>query len=625
MRLLNLHIITEYKNLKNFKIDFDESSFIDVFVGKNGTGKSNLLEAVIEIFKHIFRLEDSISFDYKIVYNINGQNISIQSRSGVIVNDNGTTVPFPNNTLLPASILIYYSGHNEIIKDFTNSFNLKHKEKINSQRNNPNFNQEQARKFFNLDKDYKTILLATTLIQSDDLHLKRIIKDKLGIHQVGEEIKITFKKPEYASVEASFDEFVEESRFWGTEGYFRDVLNSIFNVNKIPNPSVRAEGRLGEGREEKYVLYRSFESFSEAFRQKSIFEIFITLDNLKTIGILEEIDVKVTLNTGKEISLGQFSDGQFQSVYILCLTEIFKDLNCISLLDEPDSFLHPEWQFNFFDQINEISNESTNSNHILMSSHSAITLIKFIKEKVGYFEFHETKGYINNKLPKKIAINKLSENLIKLHEQEQLLSIINTIQIENKPILFTEGKTDPLIIKSAYERLYPEEVIPFIPFYCFGHKSVSQIVRDHDVQSDMQGRPIFALFDFDKAFNTFNGFSDDYYINSHVDGLVKKLKDQEIYAMMLPVPDNGIKNQVINPDTGECYNDHSVMTIEHLFFDFVDGNKFQVDTSTPSNPKRFSSDKVDFAKNVVPSLPDEAFNVFKPLFDFIKSKIVLEN
>ncbi len=54
MRLKHVHIINEYKNLKNFKLDFDGKSFIDVFVGKNGTGKSNLFEALVEIFRHLF-------------------------------------------------------------------------------------------------------------------------------------------------------------------------------------------------------------------------------------------------------------------------------------------------------------------------------------------------------------------------------------------------------------------------------------------------------------------------------------------------------------------------------------------------------------------------------------------
>ncbi len=51
MRLKSL-TIGQYKNLKDFTLGFDGGSFVDVFVGKNGSGKSNLFEALIQIFRH---------------------------------------------------------------------------------------------------------------------------------------------------------------------------------------------------------------------------------------------------------------------------------------------------------------------------------------------------------------------------------------------------------------------------------------------------------------------------------------------------------------------------------------------------------------------------------------------
>lgn len=55
MRLKSL-TLSQYKNLKDFSLSFDGSSFIDVFVGKNGSGKSNLFEALILIFRHLYEL-----------------------------------------------------------------------------------------------------------------------------------------------------------------------------------------------------------------------------------------------------------------------------------------------------------------------------------------------------------------------------------------------------------------------------------------------------------------------------------------------------------------------------------------------------------------------------------------
>ncbi|WP_083915025.1 AAA family ATPase [Alkalispirochaeta alkalica] len=53
MRLKSIHI-GDYKNLKDFALNFNTACFIDIFVGKNGSGKSNLFEAIILIFKHLF-------------------------------------------------------------------------------------------------------------------------------------------------------------------------------------------------------------------------------------------------------------------------------------------------------------------------------------------------------------------------------------------------------------------------------------------------------------------------------------------------------------------------------------------------------------------------------------------
>ena len=333
--------------------------------------------------------------------------------------------------------------------------------------------------------------------------------------------------------------------------------------------------------------------------------------------------------SGKTIKIDQFSDGQFQSIYIYALTELFKDKNCITLLDEPDSFLHPEWQHKFLNQVNEISDASAKTNHVLMSSHSGITLIPFEKERVKYFDFKADGSTNNYPLIKRIAIEKLSNSLIGYNEQEQILSIVNTIQIENKPVLFTEGKTDPIIIKEAWNKLYPEDEIPFIPFYAFGHRFVAQIMQDPEVINDMNGLPIFGLFDFDKGFNTWNGFSKNDIETDIYKGLAKQIKSiegnppKEVYALMLPAPaDLEITNQVINPLTGNHWGDRSLMAVEHLFMHHPNlTDSFVIDESRPDGFKKFTGSKVRFAKDIVPTIEKEYFEVLEPMFEFIIDKI----
>ena len=52
--------LEEYKNLKDLTINFDEEHLITVLIGRNGTGKSNVLEALTVIFRDLLMEEDGV-------------------------------------------------------------------------------------------------------------------------------------------------------------------------------------------------------------------------------------------------------------------------------------------------------------------------------------------------------------------------------------------------------------------------------------------------------------------------------------------------------------------------------------------------------------------------------------
>ncbi|MFC1761024.1 AAA family ATPase [Planctomycetota bacterium] len=68
--------LKDFKNLKDFEVDFDESSTRQVVIGRNGVGKSNLLEALTWIFRDL-DLEEPSTFTYEIEYLCNGHYIKI--------------------------------------------------------------------------------------------------------------------------------------------------------------------------------------------------------------------------------------------------------------------------------------------------------------------------------------------------------------------------------------------------------------------------------------------------------------------------------------------------------------------------------------------------------------------
>jgi recombinational DNA repair ATPase RecF len=66
MRLDRLHI-PSYRNLRSFEIDLDESQPTTVLLGRNGTGKSNLIEAIVEILREL-ELGGAPAFAYTLDY-----------------------------------------------------------------------------------------------------------------------------------------------------------------------------------------------------------------------------------------------------------------------------------------------------------------------------------------------------------------------------------------------------------------------------------------------------------------------------------------------------------------------------------------------------------------------------
>jgi hypothetical protein len=290
------------------------------------------------------------------------------------------------------------------------------------------------------------------------------------------------------------------------------------------------------------------------------------------------------------------------------------------LLDEPDAFLHPEWQFEFLKQISAISGAEVERIHLLLSSHSAVTLIPHEKSKIKFFDIKNNTANCYD-LPKWIAIKKLSENQIKYCEHEKLLSIINTIQIAHKPVLFTEGSTDPTILTVGWKRLFDEDM-PFIPFYAFSCGYIKQLLTDNRIHNEMGGLPIFALFDFDEAFNQWNDLNGEEIETAPERGMIKKWRDGESYAFMLPVPNNPrIRAQVINPATAATFGGLSRCAIEHLFYGLQTTNAFFSDEPSPGGTSIvFHGDKTAFAKDIVPTLPDACFYPLKPMFDFIAAK-----
>lgn len=619
MRLTYLHI-GQYKNLRDFSLSFDGSSFIDVFVGKNGTGKSNLFEALIEIFRHIVeydRDKTPCDFNYRIDYEIDGKATEIGWNSGKLT-INSKDRKTIGKTPLPDNILIYYSGHNDTVANLVEQYEEAFRKRIKRA------NFDETRFFLGIGPEYKELLLAVLLMQSDTCKARQFICQKLGIETVASEVKVVLERPAYAA-DSRFDiELNDETdRYWKPEGIAKTFLDRLHRcINTASGSPVRSEGYFAS--DDRYVLYFGIDKIQREFSDLSPQELFRQLDNLKTLGMLAEITIPLQLENGVDASVSHFSDGQFQSVYIYSITELFKDRNCITLLDEPDSFLHPEWQFDFLKQIFEITEDAAKSNHVLMSSHSASTITSTSEKMINLFELDERQITVTKRKRSEI-IKTLSAGMITVTENEARLNISHALNSTSGAVLFTEGITDELIIDCAWSKLFPEERRPFEIQNAFDRIFLRNLFSRDELKKNHPGRTMVALFDFDEAFDDWNGLKKEKdECTDPFCGLSKQLKYAHHYAMLLPVPNNErLKPQALKPDdTPWGRGSDSHISIEHLFYESVNAAEWFKTEPTSCGGQRifFTGEKVKFAKELVPTLDAAAFEVFRPMFEFIKSK-----
>ena len=110
--------ISGYKNLKNMEMDFEEDVSLIAFIGDNGSGKSNVLEALTIIFSGL-SMKEKISFDFEVEYYIGQTKYLISNNAEVLSifkNEKKIRKLDPLNDLPPA-IFLYYCGNTRRLEE----------------------------------------------------------------------------------------------------------------------------------------------------------------------------------------------------------------------------------------------------------------------------------------------------------------------------------------------------------------------------------------------------------------------------------------------------------------------------------------------------------------------------
>lgn len=597
--------IDGYKNLKNFNMVFKDKVKIDLLIGINGSGKSNFIEAILEIFKSLITRTIS-SFEYEIEYRIGDKKISVCFKDGIL-SKNNRRCKYITSSSLPKNILIYYSGHNKKISYLIDEYWVEKRKTFT----------DKTPLLVSLGYEHRVILILLGFL-TDGENFKAIVSNNLKIDFTGQDVKFIFKKPIKANKLSAWNN--ENPKLWSVRSYLQDWFNKLYRIKSSPE-GISDEGYFSERNE--YILYCKIIDLKSLIGREGLFKFFKFLYELKSIEVLNEIDFKLTHKDGTYFNVHGFSDGEAQTLYYQSIIDLFGNEESLLLMDEPDAFLHPEWQLGFIKTFSDRDLFDISS-HVIINSHSASTISECVDGHINMFSVDANVASCK-KIDKGKAIKKLTSGLMVYERHAHILNILERIQYNGKPILFTEGITDPVIINTAWDMLY-DEPIPFTPFSAFNRTFLRHILKDEKIYKEYN-KPFFGLFDFDEAYHDWNALGaqeDGLEESDPLKGLCKRVEIGKNfvngYGFLLPVPENEIiQKQVIkDPTAKSTYEYKSVLTIELLFFGC--GNYYSEENAPGGKIIEFKGNKVSFAEKVVPSLGAEHFKVFLPMFEFIKAK-----
>jgi len=421
-------VLTDFKNLVGFEVDFDETSTRQVVVGRNGVGKSNLLEALTRIFRDLDLEEDS-EFGYEIEYLCNRHFVKVQAsqtnrkdckpniphqfkRQYWIAGEAecasvaaGTPRPYeqitesdffrrnrpvnrqPNpDRLLPLYVFGYYSG---AISRFAKIFE-KHEEKYFKEQI---AGVEAPLRFLFQAKPHHSQFALLAFYATHDSAAQKYLEVEFRILGL-DSMLFSLREPYWRqSKTAKHHRNTGDPRFWFAGGKVAPFLDSLFAHCFAPmSGAERIRISIGQEKtkERRYCFLpdqASLQAIAEGLSNK---EFFARLESLFFSDLVDEsgedVRIWIRLKDCKEpATFHDLAEGERQLLTVLGLMRFTVDKEALFLLDEPDTHLNPAWCLDYLDNLRNYGAEPPNS-QIIMTTHSPLTFGGMDKNEVVVME-----------------------------------------------------------------------------------------------------------------------------------------------------------------------------------------------------------------------------------------------
>lgn len=416
--------IDQYKNLNDFTIDFSQGHLITVLIGRNGTGKSNVLEVLTIIFRDLLTGEKKPNIKYRIAYEISDRWVFIDADPSRKVVYQAKTIrkgdqqePYqvgaffedlvgdPISRLklvgedsdhLPRFLFGYYSGESKRIKGLFYPYLKKYDDKLINN-NNPGL-----KRMFFAEPVHSNFVLLTFVVNHNGL-TEEFLQKRLGLEEGGiESVLFVLKQPYWYKKDAADG----DKRFWNAKGIVRDFLAKLYEYSLAPIRIKRREMyniRRSRTLEYLYLYLKDIHALKELASGKTFAEFFRDLESTHVSDLIDEVRIRIKLkkNDGS-VTFRELSEGEQQLLTVLGLLQFTSAEESLFLLDEPDTHLNPRWSVEYLRDIRNFlvdENDNSQTSHVILATHNPITVADLTKEQVQILKRDEETLHISAEEP----------------------------------------------------------------------------------------------------------------------------------------------------------------------------------------------------------------------------------
>ena len=397
MKLKSLYL-KDFKNLRDLAVDFDAQSASTVLVGRNGTGKSNILEAITIIFRDL-DLGEVSAFSYRLSYACRGREIAVdcdpdRKTYRVKVHVDGRAIGYKKfafeseRKYLPKFVFGYYSGPgNRLEEHFLPHQELFYKALLQGE-------ERPLRPLLYARPVHSQFVLLAFFLEEDREALE-FLRENLFIEDL-DAILFVMRQPPWKSDTG-------DARFWGAAGTVEPLLAGLYEHALAPMrfpQRVSLAFRKFTTRGHLYLYLGKIDAIRKlrgTYRNQQ--ELFKALESTYISDLLGEVRIRVRArNASGTLTFRELAEGEQQLLLVLGLLRFTREDESLFLLDEPDTHLNPAWSVRYMDFLKRIGGAQENS-HVIMTTHDPLVVAGLERGQVQLLRRDGETGAVSASMP----------------------------------------------------------------------------------------------------------------------------------------------------------------------------------------------------------------------------------